>query len=502
MLPVIVRRLRQGAVFLLLCLTGLSSMSANAADARFGRAEVARERAESAEGPLLAPNVHKRGLEALAKAKALAEDDGKPEKIRELLSVAIDRFAEVEDISLRAREVLAQALAARRDAESAGAAGTGSTGAAATASKGAVVAGSNLWRDGESQLRAAVTRLERDREADVQKAAQRAETSFRAAELAAIESTLFAEADKQIAIAADMNADRDAPKSFAEAERLIADARARLVQDRYDTDEPRDHATLATHHALYAQYVARAKRSLGRGDVTMEDLLDSWRGELSRIGELIGAVVYFDNGPGEGGEQLSNAVTDLLLAKNRLDEQVTEQQRYSLALQQEIETLQTELGGQSKARARLQAELERQERMKEKVHKVEGLFKATEAQVLRVQDRLVLRMIGVSFGSGSTSLEARHHTLLGKVRTALAEFPDTPVIVEGHTDSHGADNTNLDLSRKRAEAVMQYLLKGGTIARELLTAVGYGETQPIASNESAEGRQKNRRIDVVLYPQW
>jgi outer membrane protein OmpA-like peptidoglycan-associated protein len=486
MQPVIVNRFRLAAVLFLLSATGIAGVFASEADPRFGRTEIARERAENAEGTLLAPAVYKRGLNALGKARALAADDGNAEKISELLSFAIDRFAEVEVISLRAREVLADALAARRDAVSAGAASSGSS----------------LWRDGENQLRVAVTRLERDRDADVLKPAQRAETAFRAAELSAIESTLFAEADKQIAIAADMNADRDAPKSFAEAERLIAEARARLVQDRYDTDEPRDHATLATHHALHAQYVTRAKRSLGRGDVTMEDLLGTWKKELSHIGELLGVVVYYDNGPGDAGDQLSGAVTDLLLAKNRLDEQVSEQQRYSMALQQEIETLQTELGGQSKARARLQAELERQERMKETVQRVEGMFKAGEAQVLRVQDRLVLRMIGVSFGSGSTSLEARHHALLGKVRTALAEFPDTPVIVEGHTDSHGADNTNLDLSRKRAEAVMQYLLKGGTIARELLTAVGYGETQPIASNESAEGRQKNRRIDVVLYPQW
>jgi len=462
------------------------TMNANSSDPRFGRVDVALERADAADGALLAPGAYKRGMDAFNRAKALAGDDGNPDKIRENLAIAIDRFAEVEEVSLRAREVLADALAARRDAESAG----------------AKLPDNRLWKEGENQLRAAVTRLERDRDADVIKPADKAQTAFRAAELAAIESTLFAEADKQIALAADMNADDVAPKGFAEAQRLIAEARTRLVQDRYDTDQPRDHATLATHHALRAQYIARAMRALDREDITPEDFVATWEKELAHIGELMGVNVYFDDGPGEAGTELSSAVADLLLARNRLEDQVSEQQRYSMTLQQEIETLQTELGGQSKARARLQAELERQERMKEKVRKVEGLFKASEAQVLRVQDRLVLRMIGVSFGSGGTALEARHHTLLGKVRTALAEFPDTPVIVEGHTDSHGADNTNLELSRKRAEAVMQYLLKGGTIAKELLTAVGYGETQPIASNESAEGRQKNRRIDVVLYPQW
>jgi len=469
-----------------LCLLFAQAATGNSLDPRLGRADVARQRADAAEGALLAPGVYKRGMDAFNRAKELVGDEGNPEKIRESLMIAIDRFAEVEELSLRAREVLVDALAARRDAESAGAKSPDS----------------RLWKEGENQLRAAVMRLERNREADVIKPADKVETAFRAAELAAIESTLFAEADKQIAFALDMDADDVAPKGVAEAQRLIAAARTRLIQDRYDTDEPRDHATLATHHALRAQYIARAMRALDREDITPEDFVGTWEKELTHIGELMGVNVYFDDGPGEAGTQLSSAVADLLLARNRLEDQVSEQQRYSMTLQQEIETLQTELGGQSKARARLQAELERQERMKEKVRRVAGMFKANEAQVLRVQDRLVLRMIGVSFGSGSTTLEARHNTLLGKVRTALAEFPDTPVIVEGHTDSHGADNTNLELSRKRAESVMQYLLKGGTIARELLTTVGYGETQPIASNESAEGRQKNRRIDVVLYPQW
>ena len=474
------------AALVVLVAGGMPTAGAGEADPRFGQVEIARDRADAAEGPLLAPNVHKRGLDAFAKARTLAADDARPEKVLEQLRLASERFSEVETLSLRAREVLADVLAARRDAESAGAKSPQN----------------DAWREGESQLRAAVIKLERNRDADVVRQAERAQAAFRAAELGAIETTLFAEADRQIAAAEDMNAHRDAPKSFAEAQRLLAAARARLVQDRYDTDEPRDHATLATHHALRAQYIAKARKALDRDDVTMEDLVATWEKELSHIGELMGQTVYFDKGTGDAGSQLASTLTDLLITRNRLDDQVAEQQRYSMALQQEIETLQTELGGQSKARARLQAELERQERMKEKVRTVEGLFKASEAQVLRVQDRLVLRMIGVSFGSGSTAIESRHHTLLGKVRSALAEFPDTPIIVEGHTDSHGADATNLELSRRRAEAVMQYLLKGGAVAKELLTAVGYGETQPIASNESPEGRQKNRRIDVVLYPQW
>ncbi len=69
-------------------------------------------------------------------------------------------------------------------------------------------------------------------------------------------------------------------------------------------------------------------------------------------------------------------------------------------------------------------------------------------------------MVGVTFGSGQSVLEGRQHALLGKVRRSPAEFPDAPIILEGHTDSHGADAANLDLSKSRADAVIHNLLSG------------------------------------------
>jgi len=470
----------------MLATQGIATSDLGKRDPLFNSADAARIRAVDAQGELLAPNSFRRSMDSFRKAEEIAEDGGKRERVRELLAQSSIGFAQVEDTSLRARELLADVIAARRDAESAGARS----------------ADNDLWMDGEAELRAATTRLERNRDADIAKYREKAVQYFRQAELGSIETTLFAEAQRQISIAEGLRASRVAPKGFAAAEALLLEARTTLAQDRYDTDQPRDNATLATHNALRAQYIAQSARQLDRGDITLEDFVTTWEKELANLGDLIDQTVHFDRGPGEAGSVLGNAVTDLLLSRSRLEEQVAEQQRYAIALQQEIETLQNDLGGQSQARARLQAELERQGKLKDKVRLVESLFKPAEAQVLRVQDRLVLRMVGVTFGSGQSVLERRHHALLGKVRKALAEFPDAPIIVEGHTDSHGADAANLDLSKARADAVMRYLLSGGGMATELLTAVGYGETQPISSNESPEGRQKNRRIDVVLYPQW
>ena len=77
---------------------------------------------------------------------------------------------------------------------------------------------------------------------------------------------------------------------------------------------------------------------------------------------------------------------------------------------------------------------------------------------------------------------------------------DRNVTIEGHTDSYGGDQLNMQLSTDRAAAVKQYLLANMGIEPYRIQAVGYGEDRPIANNETAEGRAKNRRIDIVISP--
>ena len=85
----------------------------------------------------------------------------------------------------------------------------------------------------------------------------------------------------------------------------------------------------------------------------------------------------------------------------------------------------------------------------------------------------------------------------------LNEFPEAKVEIQGHTDNTGVKDAikratnNKDLSQRRANSVMAYLISNG-IAAERLTAVGYGEEKPIADNGSAAGKAKNRRVDFVL----
>ncbi|MEM7433335.1 MAG: OmpA family protein, partial [Pseudomonadota bacterium] len=74
------------------------------------------------------------------------------------------------------------------------------------------------------------------------------------------------------------------------------------------------------------------------------------------------------------------------------------------------------------------------------------------------------------------------------------------LIIEGHTDSHGGDDSNQALSQQRAESVQKYMINAMRIPTYRLIATGYGETRPVASNETESGRARNRRIDIVIRP--
>lgn len=104
---------------------------------------------------------------------------------------------------------------------------------------------------------------------------------------------------------------------------------------------------------------------------------------------------------------------------------------------------------------------------------------------------------GVNFRSGSNQLTASSRVILDKAATELKRYPDLNILIAAHSDSSGSDALNLKLSQQRAESVLKYLVSRG-VSADKLTAKGYGETSPIASNETREGRAKNRRVELVV----
>lgn len=107
----------------------------------------------------------------------------------------------------------------------------------------------------------------------------------------------------------------------------------------------------------------------------------------------------------------------------------------------------------------------------------------------------VINLKGVTFKTGSAELNSSSYDRLNTSAQNLNENPDLKVIVAGHTDNTGDTLNNLNLSQKRAETVRQYLVDQG-IDGSRLTARGYGDTEPTATNDTAAGRAQNRRVEL------
>jgi outer membrane protein OmpA-like peptidoglycan-associated protein len=103
----------------------------------------------------------------------------------------------------------------------------------------------------------------------------------------------------------------------------------------------------------------------------------------------------------------------------------------------------------------------------------------------------------VSFATGSASINPQLYPVLDRVANTLKDYPATTVTVIGHTDNVGGDAANLNLSRERAAAVVNYLNRQG-IAMTRMQSVGRGEVEPVADNASDAGRAQNRRVELIV----
>lgn len=132
--------------------------------------------------------------------------------------------------------------------------------------------------------------------------------------------------------------------------------------------------------------------------------------------------------------------------------------------------------------------------------KLRQQLRGTGVSVERVGDNINLIMPGnITFATDRSDIATDFYAVLDSVVLVLEEYNKTLVVVAGHTDSDGSESYNKNLSQLRAHAVSDYLASKGVDAVRLET-VGFGESQPIASNDTAEGKQVNRRVEITLLP--
>ncbi len=124
----------------------------------------------------------------------------------------------------------------------------------------------------------------------------------------------------------------------------------------------------------------------------------------------------------------------------------------------------------------------------------------SDVQVIRSGDDLILRMpSGITFATDSATIDPQFRPTLDRVGEVLGQYEQTYVDIYGHTDSTGSDAYNQTLSERRARSVADYLSTHGVRSVRIATR-GFGKTQPIASNDTEEGRAANRRVEIKLVP--
>ncbi len=165
---------------------------------------------------------------------------------------------------------------------------------------------------------------------------------------------------------------------------------------------------------------------------------------------------------------------------------------------QEMNKLVEELRNKEKqAQARLQT-------FRNMIEKFQKMIESGKLRVRIVRGRMVVELSdNILFDSGRADLKKEGQTALTEVAKVLASIPDREFQIAGHTDNVPIQSarfpSNWELSTARAVTVARYLASGGVPATRL-SAAGYAETQPVASNDTPEGRQQNRRIEIVLMP--
>ena len=293
------------------------------------------------------------------------------------------------------------------------------------------------------------------------------------------------------------NASKNIPANATSAKYTLAAAKSNLIDldAAYNDDAESDQTkALAAKCDTYAKTIAAQAETQKVRNSTAE----KWekRAATARSIEAI-------------QEQINKArtgkVNDLEAEKAKMKDQ---EARLQAEMQQNQEKFQAEAAAQEaalKAANQREADLQKElaeERAKAEARQQEAMNKLNELQSQMIQVTksargIILSMSDILFAVNKADLKADLKTSLAKVAGILSVYQQFNVSIEGNTDNTGSEEHNMKLSQQRADNVKAFLVEQG-IAEDRLTAKGLGMTMPVADNSTKEGRQKNRRVDLVI----
>jgi outer membrane protein OmpA-like peptidoglycan-associated protein len=314
------------------------------------------------------------------------------------------------------------------------------------------------------------------------------------------------QARNAVRIAHWMHADADAAESYKKAESLLHDAETAWTRDK-SRKAVATSARAAVQAAEDARTIAMKRQEAAR--IEAERAAAAEREALARAREAE-AKIAAANAQADAERSRITAETEALRRAQAEQEQKLEIERRARA--EAEQRLEAERRAQAEAQAR--AEAERATRATEQLQneadraRLAAAQAEQERQALRNQLNIILEtretarglivnMSDVLFDTAQHTLKPGAREKLSKIAGILQSHPGIRLRVEGHTDSVGGSEYNQRLSEERAESVRDYLVQSGIKAADI-SARGMGKDYPIASNDSAAGRQLNRRVELVI----
>lgn len=344
------------------------------------------------------------------------------------------------------------------------------------------------FKESEKKFTEASKKLENGDLNEARNMALKTERAYRQAELRAIKESIVGNVRDLLKQAEEEDVKNYAPFTMKEARNLLDEVLVILNSNRYAKSNAREIASKAEYQVRHAMHLAKAVKQLKKDEKNWEMLIRGFEDRMDNIAAELGFEGHYETGLGE-------TERDIILAIQNLKEENKSLKEDLKNLQQDNETLTEKIQQYEKT---VVSELERKKEWEKKLKKIEKIFTRDEAQVLLSENRVIMRLYGLTFQSGSSVIMPEHFMLLTKVMRAMREFLNKKILVAGHTDSQGNDAYNFNLSENRAAAVRAYLEANMGLPAEQLESIGYGESRPIASNETAEGRKVNRRIEIII----
>ncbi len=439
--------------------------------------------AEAAHLNLIAPRAFQDAVDDLVEARTRLDKGDRLTDIREALARARQHLREAQELEAIGQVILGDAIAAREDAR------------AARASEVAAAE----WSAAEDAMVAAGREVEKGDQNDAREEAQKATTRYRAAELKAIRADVLGTARARRAQAEAAEAPTWATRTWRRAQAKLQEAERALATDRYDVTNARVFAHQAAAQYDHARLLARRARAIDDDPKRRaEEALLEYEDALRRVADALDVDLAFGEGLAAVADRLTASVESRKDDRDNLRVSLRERRQRIDRLQRVVDSLDARLATLEQREQRMSAELQAQRERERRLAKVRNLFDEDEAEIITRPGELVLRVQALDFPVGSAEIRPDNFALLTRVQRVLRAFPDGHVTVAGHTDARGNDAANQRLSEERAEAVRSYLVANMSLDEARIDAVGYGEAQPIATNDTETGRAKNRRIDLTI----